>query len=82
MVALTIRNIDPDLKRQIKTLAAAHDRSMEAEAHELLKRAILANKPIKNIGRSIHERAMRIGGIELEIEPRTEMPPDLPIFGE
>ena len=32
MVALTIRNIDPELKRQIKKLAAAHDRSMEAEA--------------------------------------------------
>ena len=82
MVALTIRNIDPDLKRKIKQLAATHDRSMEAEAHELLKRALLSALPHKNIGRSIYERAQRVGGIELEIEPRTELPPDLPIFGE
>ena len=82
MVALTIRNIDPALKRQIKMLAATHDRSMEAEAHELLKRALLNAPTHKNIGQSIYERAQSVGGIELEIEPRTEMPSDLPIFGE
>lgn len=82
MVALTIRNIDPDLKREIKKLAAAHDCSMEAEAHELLKRAILAVPPQRNVGKSIRDRVKRYGPLELEIEPRTEMPRDLPDFGE
>ena len=82
MVALTIRNIDPDLKREIKKLAAAHDRSMEAEAHELLKRALLTAPPQRNIGRLIREAALSVGGIELDIEPRIEMPRNLPDFGE
>ena len=82
MVALTIRNIDPDLKRKIKRLAADHDRSMEAEAHELLKRAILASKPQKNIGRLIREAALSVGGIDLDIPPRIEMPRDPPDFDE
>ena len=82
MVALTIRNIDPDLKRQIKKLAAAHDRSMEAEAHELLKRAILTSKSQKNIGRAIREAVLSVGGIDLDIPPRTEMPRELPDFDE
>ena len=82
MVALTIRNIDPDLKRQIKILAAAHDRSMEAEAHELLKRAAFANPQQKNIGQAIRDAVLSVGGIDLEIPPRTEFARDPPNFEE
>ncbi len=82
MVALTIRNIDPELKRQIKKLAAAHDRSMEAEAHELLKRATQSTPPQRNVGKSIRDRVARYGGLELDIPPRTEMPRELPDFDE
>ena len=80
MVALTIRNIDPDLKRQIKKLAADHDRSMEAEAHELLKRAAFAVAPQKNIGQAIRDRVAKYCGLDLDIPPRTEFPPDPPNF--
>lgn len=79
MVALTIRNIDPDLKRQIKKLAATHDRSMEAEAHALLQHAAFATNTQKNIGKLIRERALSVGGIEFEITKREAMP-ELPIF--
>ena len=82
MVALTIRNIDPDLKRQIKKLAADHDRSMEAEAHELLKRAAFANPPQKNIGQAIRDAVLAVGDIDLDIPPRIEMPRDPPNFEE
>lgn len=74
MVALTIRNIDPDLKRQIKKLAATHDRSMEAEAHALLQHAAFARYSQNNIGKMIRIRAARVGGIELEIPQRETMP--------
>ncbi len=77
MVALTIRNIDPDLKRQIKKLAATHDRSMEAEAHALLQHAAFATNSQKNIGKLIRDRVARVGGIELEI-PQRESMPELP----
>jgi antitoxin FitA len=79
MVALTIRNIDPDLKRQIKKLAATHDRSMEAEAHALLHHAVFAKNSQTNIGKMIRDRATRVGGIELEI-PQREAMPELPNF--
>ena len=71
MVALTIRNIDPDLKRQIKILAANNDRSMEAEAHDLLKRAAFTTPPQKNIGQAIRDAVLAVGGIDLDIPPRT-----------
>lgn len=58
MVALTIRNIDPDLKRQIKKLAVDHDRSTEAEAHELLKRAAFAVPPHKDFGQAIRDAVL------------------------
>ena len=82
MVALTIRNIDPDLKRKIKQLAATHDRSMEAEAHELLKRAAFAVAPQKNIGQAIRDSVAKFGGFDLDIPPRTEFAPDPPNFEE
>ena len=82
MVALTIRNIDPALKRQIKKLAAEHDQSMEAEAHELLKRAAFIVPPHKNIGQSIRDRVAKYGGLDLDIAPRTDFPPDPPKFNE
>ena len=82
MVALTIRNIDPNLKRQIKKLAATHDRSMEAEAHELLKVAAFAPASPKNIGQAIRESVEKFGGFDLDIPPRTEFARDLPIFEE
>ena len=82
MVALTIRNIDPDLKRQIKKLAANHDRSMEAEAHELLKRAAFAPAAQKNIGQAIRDSVAKFGGLDIDIPPRTEFAPDPPNFEE
>ena len=82
MVALTIRNIDLDLKRQIKILAANNDRSMEAEAHELLKRAAFAVAPQKNIGQAIRDSVAKFGGLDLDIPPRTEFPRDPPNFEE
>ena len=82
MVALTIRNIDPALKRQIKMLAASHDRSMEAEAHELLNRAAYAASAPKNIGQAIRDSVAKFGGFDLDIPPRTEFPLDPPNFEE
>ena len=82
MVALTIRNIDPDLKRQIKQLAAIHDRSMEAEAHELLKRAAFSSNSQTNIGKAIRDSVEKFGGFDLDIPPRTEFARDLPNFEE
>ncbi|MEM7697890.1 MAG: plasmid stabilization protein [Verrucomicrobiota bacterium] len=37
---LTIRNLDEEVKRKLRIQAAHHQRSMEAEAREILARAL------------------------------------------
>jgi plasmid stability protein len=40
MSAITVRNLDPEVQRRIKQRAAAHNRSMEAEARAILGAAV------------------------------------------
>lgn len=40
MATLTIRNLPDDVRDRLRMRAAAHGRSMEAEARDLLKRAV------------------------------------------
>ena len=77
MEALTIRNLDPEVKRGIKRLGTAHGRSMEAEARVILAEAVRRadrNVPSKGIGTSIHERFAALGGVEFDLPARDEKP--------
>jgi plasmid stability protein len=40
MAQLTVRNLDPELVRQLKILAAVHNRSAEAEHRAILETAL------------------------------------------
>ena len=40
MASLTIRNLDEDLKRQLRLKAAVNNRSMEEEARQILRSAV------------------------------------------
>ncbi len=40
MAAITVRNLDAEVQRRIKQRAAAHNRSMEAEARAILSAAV------------------------------------------
>ncbi len=40
MAAITVRNLDAEVQRRIKRRAAAHNRSMEAEARAILSAAV------------------------------------------
>jgi plasmid stability protein len=40
MATITIRNLDDDVQRRLKRRAAAHNRSMEAEARAILRAAV------------------------------------------
>ncbi len=78
MASITIRRLDESVKRKLRMRAASHGRSMEEEAREILKSALVSEQPPKNLGDAIHRRFARLGGVELEIPPR-EMgrePPD------
>lgn len=40
MGAITVRNLDDDVQQRLKERAAAHGRSMEAEARDILTNAV------------------------------------------
>ena len=71
MASLTIRNIPEDTKRRFRQRAAAHGRSMEEEARQLILTAVTPNdSPVrKSIGQMLYE--MSRPGIDLPIPPRT-----------
>jgi len=41
MAAITVRNLNDEVQRRIKQRAAAHNRSMEAEARAILSAAVI-----------------------------------------
>ena len=87
MAAVVIRNLAEATHRALKERAKAHGRSTEAEIREILDAAV---KPVEErrvkLGTEMHKLWMELGGGDLQVPPRTEMPRfiDLssPDFGE
>lgn len=79
MAAMTIRNIDDPLKARLRVQAAAHGRSMEDEARDIL-RAALSVEPSRGTSliTAIRSRIVPLGGVELEQPSREEIrtPPE------
>lgn len=77
--SITIRKLDPKLKQRLRLRAAAHGRSMEEEAREIL-RASLATAPGmgKRLVDSIRRRFAAVGYVDLKLPVREPMrpPPD------
>jgi plasmid stability protein len=69
MATLTVRNLDDDVRNELRSLAARHGRSMEAEARAALVDYVQAHRRP-----SLLEAAERFrretGGIELELPAR------------
>jgi plasmid stability protein len=75
MATLTIRNIDPEVKKRVRVRAAENGRSMEAELRQIINEAV-GNAPDatqetgRDLAEAIRQRFARYGGVELEIPPR------------
>jgi len=71
MATITIRGLDESVKKKLRSRAAAHGRSMEAEARELLKTG-LATREISGSEflKSIRAIVEPLGGIDLPAYPR------------
>ncbi|WP_428994509.1 FitA-like ribbon-helix-helix domain-containing protein [Halomonas elongata] len=79
MASITIRNLDEQLKAQLRMEAARHGHSMEEEVRIILRNAL--NRPqTKGLGTRIRERFAGEGGIEIELPPRCDKPRE-PGFG-
>lgn len=78
MSSVTIRNIDPAVKDQLRLRAARHGRSMEAELRAIVSAAVQEDAaPAPNLAEAIRRRFAPLGGVELEPHPSVtpEAPP-------
>jgi plasmid stability protein len=71
--ALTIRKLEETVKSQLRMQAAAHGRSMEEEAREILKNALNKSgiEPADPAA-SVRQRFTAIGGVELPVTNKRE----------
>ena len=79
MATLTIRRLDEKTKTRLRVRAAHHGRSMEEEAREILRSALVAQPNLKeNLADVVRRRFAPLGGVELELPPRDPIrkPPD------
>lgn len=74
MAAITVRNLDDKVKHRLRVRAARHGRSMEAEARAILVEAVGADEDEPNLLERLHERFAELGGVELDIPPRSSRP--------
>ena len=72
MASMTIRNLDDRLKTRLRVRAAAHGRSMEDEARDILRSALATGTEPQptGLGRAIRHRLEHIGGVELDAPAR------------
>ncbi len=72
MAGLTIRNINESVKKGLRIQAALHGRSMEEEARQILRQAVLKGATGKGLGSFIHQTfAKAVGGADLPAPVRS-----------
>lgn len=72
MASMTIRNLDDRLKTKLRMRAAAHGRSMEEEARDILRSALATTgHEEENLASAIRRRVEPIGGIDMELPQRS-----------
>lgn len=72
MASIRIRDLDDALTRRLKLRAAAHGRSMEEEAREILRSA-LGEVRTGNLAEAIRSRFEPLGGVDLPDLPREHL---------
>ncbi|QTR48080.1 plasmid stabilization protein [Thiothrix litoralis] len=80
MAMLTIRNLDDDLKTQLRIRAAQHGLSMEEEVRRILQQILAPQTPQKGFGTRVHQRVMALSnGVDLPL-PKRSLPRSAPDF--
>jgi plasmid stability protein len=74
MAAITVRNLDDQVKHRLRVRAARHGRSMEAEARAIIVDAVGEEDQSENFLMALHRRFAEIGGVDLELPERNSTP--------
>jgi len=74
VAAVSVRNLDQQVKERIRVRAARHGRSMEAEIRAILTDAV--SEPEENSGLlgALLDRFGELGGVDLDIPARSARP--------
>lgn len=82
MATLTIRDLDESLKRSLRIRAARQNRSMEEEARQILRAALVETAaPVQDLAVRIRNRFAGFGDVQLSIAEREPVRPP-PSFDE
>ncbi len=76
MAAITIRNIEPEVKERLRVRAAKNGRSMEEELRSLINREFRGMKG-GELFKLFRDNFSGENGIDLEIPPRGDNRPDI-----
>ena len=84
MASITLSNLETELEHRLRARATRNERSVEEEAHEILKVALNGETelpdPSGNLAEAIMSRFQPLGGVELQLPPRGPMR-EPPCFG-
>lgn len=80
MASITIRNLDNNLKSQLRQRAARHGRSMEAEARSILSLTLSSQEADQNLATKIHNRFASLDITALTV-PKRQPVRNPPTFG-
>ena len=72
VAALSIRNLDENVKRRLLLRAARHGRSMEAEARAILTEAVEEPADSAGLFTALLDRFGMLGGVDLDLPARSE----------
>lgn len=70
MAAVSVRDLDDDVKERLRIRAAANGRSMEAEIRAILITAVNEPEPSEGLLSALADRFGALGGVELDLPPR------------
>jgi len=75
MAIITIHIMDDEVKRRLRTRAAAKGRPLEEEARQILPAALEDTAPPINLAAAIRSRVVAAGKGDLGMPPRASMRP-------
>lgn len=74
MAAVSIRNLDDDVRERLRIRAARHGRSMESEIRVILEDAVRDPRQSVGLMQTLVDRFGELGGVELDLPVRSTPP--------
>ena len=72
MAAISIRNLDDQVKERLRIRAASHGRSMESEIRAILTDAVSRPDETRGLAQALLDGFGAIGGVDLDLPARSE----------